>query len=343
MVKMIFICLAACLLSRFALAASPVEINGQVFIVTKGGNSIKLGLVPVAVYERAAIDKFLEEKKKAAAPVVEYFTPWYLKAKEAYENASKAGDSLNKAWMNDISNAGLEKQYEQAKKIMRDARDLKERLSGYIEYTRSGKYLFDGLPPELQHTKTDPDGKFSFTVQPGSYVLVAVSQREIGDHLEAYFWMVPIGYDADKKTVMLSNDNLSSSGSGESLVATDDDELSVCVAMKDIDGIQGLTKIVDGQKKRQEEEANNAIEADRKRDREASLIVFRRNPSLAQKKAMELYPALVDKNSPLNIEFVARYKRYQAERMDFFTEPDWPIRLAKEISDEPTGKGSEQH
>jgi hypothetical protein len=68
--------------------------------------------------------------------------------------------------------------------------------------------------------------------------------------------------------------------------------------------------------------------------RQAQLEVFRKNPAQAQQKAIELYPEVAVAGSPLNKEFVARMKRYQAEKKEFFDEPDWPIRLAKECSED---------
>lgn len=50
----------------------------------------------------------------------------------------------------------------------------------------------------------------------------------------------------------------------------------------------------------------------------------------AQRKALKLYPQLGVLNSPLNREFVARYKNYQATNKDFFRQPHWPLILAAE-------------
>ena len=52
----------------------------------------------------------------------------------------------------------------------------------------------------------------------------------------------------------------------------------------------------------------------------------------AQKRAMAIYPTLGVAGSPLNREFVARHKRYQTEKPDFFTDPEWPTKLATECA-----------
>ena len=53
---------------------------------------------------------------------------------------------------------------------------------------------------------------------------------------------------------------------------------------------------------------------------------------VAQKRAIAIYPALGVAGSPLNREFVARHKRYQTEKPDFFADPEWPTKLAVECA-----------
>jgi hypothetical protein len=50
----------------------------------------------------------------------------------------------------------------------------------------------------------------------------------------------------------------------------------------------------------------------------------------AQQEAIRRYPDLGVAGSKLNTEFVARHKRYQQERPDYFRDPSWPLRLAEE-------------
>jgi hypothetical protein len=52
-----------------------------------------------------------------------------------------------------------------------------------------------------------------------------------------------------------------------------------------------------------------------------------------QQRAMDAFPALAVKNSPLNLEFVARYRRYKTENPTYFDDPEWPLKLAKESSE----------
>jgi hypothetical protein len=50
----------------------------------------------------------------------------------------------------------------------------------------------------------------------------------------------------------------------------------------------------------------------------------------ARKQAVERYPALAVRDSPLNREFIARYNRLQATEQDYFKDPQWPLKLAAE-------------
>lgn len=54
------------------------------------------------------------------------------------------------------------------------------------------------------------------------------------------------------------------------------------------------------------------------------------NEQEAKKQAMERYPALSVRDSPLNREFVTRYNRLQATDKDYFKDPQWPLKLAAE-------------
>jgi hypothetical protein len=49
-----------------------------------------------------------------------------------------------------------------------------------------------------------------------------------------------------------------------------------------------------------------------------------------RREALRLYPDLGIPNSPLNREFVVRYRSYQRLQPDFFLDPAWPVTLVKE-------------
>ena len=69
----------------------------------------------------------------------------------------------------------------------------------------------DPLPEQIDKTVTDSEGRFSLTLPPGEYALLAVEHRDIGGKKEFYQWLVK----AQPKTV-LTNNNLA--GRGDSLL-----------------------------------------------------------------------------------------------------------------------------
>ena len=250
---------------------------------------------------------------------------------------------------------------------LQHAETSNSRASGIMaDYTMSADYFFSDLPEPLQISKTDADGKFSFKVSSGSYVLAAASSRNVGSNVEHYHWMVKVTSDADKK-ITLANDNLCSNHSGDSLIFALDQGYA---PTSDLDimakrGIRFVEAFVENNKRervdaeaakkqgaeiaKKEAAAAAAAEATKMEaaaaaavaaegakkelERQDELEIFRKNPKAAQRKAIELYPELGVAGSPINKEFVERTKRYQTEKKAFFAEPDWPVRLAKECSE----------
>jgi hypothetical protein len=371
--------------SLIVSAAGEDTIEGQVFIRTEGGETLKLSLVDVLLFDQKVMTDDLEKKRKAAVPIGEYLLPLERRADDAYKTADEACDrmliaSLRAENANHIASTAKtceDADFNSSKALLdiataagvswparvyraptpltddkgglirtQDAHDYEQRvlaahddihsewstayfgIRGKVDYLHSALYYFSDLPRPLNITKTDADGKFTFAVPSGFYVLVAASSRKVGETGEDYRWMVMVAIDADKK-VMLANDNLSSSGSPNSLILTPKSEGYIAEAMKD-GNIRSLTALVESKKSEQA----IAEAATRERERLAHLEPFRRGPALAQRNAVELYPDLAVSGSSLNKEFVARLKRYKTENPKFFAEPDWPMRLAKECDDE---------
>ncbi len=79
--------------------------------------------------------------------------------------------------------------------------------------------FFVDLPQPVATAKTDADGRFELTIpDKGEYVLVASAERTVFNDVERYFWVVRLNSEEFKAT--LSNDNLTTSGSADSLLTT---------------------------------------------------------------------------------------------------------------------------
>jgi len=210
MKRIVFVAVALALsVSSFA----EETIDGQVFIATEGGENIRLGLVQVSLFDLKTVEEHLDKKRKAARPIEDYLIPLVKPLDDASKRAS---DAATAAIYNDEG-----KGFAQAEELQDKAIEAYIKMHGMADYTNSTFYFFEGLPNPLQTTKTDADGKFTFKVPSGSYVLLATSSRKAGTKMvgdtafpitEYYNWMIQVTADTDKK-VMLANDNLSSSGS----------------------------------------------------------------------------------------------------------------------------------
>jgi hypothetical protein len=79
---------------------------------------------------------------------------------------------------------------------------------------------FASLPPALASVKTDADGKFSILVdREGTLVLAASASRRLVKKTENYYWLITVSLDGQpSKRIFLSNDNLATSDSKDSLV-----------------------------------------------------------------------------------------------------------------------------
>ena len=83
----------------------------------------------------------------------------------------------------------------------------------------SAAAYFAALPEPLATGKTDADGRFKLTVpEKDEIVVLATSSRMTFDRVERYFWIVRLAPQETHLT--LSNDNLTTSGSADSLVLT---------------------------------------------------------------------------------------------------------------------------
>ncbi|MGB8355972.1 MAG: hypothetical protein WCD79_18890 [Chthoniobacteraceae bacterium] len=193
----------------FASVARGFEIDGQVFIVTEGGQSIKLGLVKVSLYDLKTMEDALQARKKPVMSVFDYFIAELHKHAEQDDALRKESDVLSEKMTSGNSDA-LKAEQDQItlkrKQVM--AKYDEDLVFGDFPY--SGQYCFQVLPTELQSTKTDADGHFSFQVKDGSYAVATQATRKLMGKIETYYWIVKVvSGDQPKVTVMLANDNCS--------------------------------------------------------------------------------------------------------------------------------------
>ncbi len=197
-------------------------IRGDVFIVTAGGPAIKLALVQVK-----AISKI--EMENHIAKIEQQIAPERAEADSAVSRAMKESDARIKQ-MQAMTLKEIQKQMADDLKRSRAERDkaiqapihariqLKE-LRARQKTLNSAAPFFVDLPQPVATAKTDADGRFELTIpDKGEYVLVASAERTVFNDVERYFWVVRLNSEEFKAT--LSNDNLTTSGSADSLLTT---------------------------------------------------------------------------------------------------------------------------
>jgi len=197
-------------------------IRGDVFIVTAGGPAIKLALVQVK-----AISKI--EMENRIAKIEQQIASERAEVNSAVSRAMKESDARIKQ-MQAMTLKEIQRQMADDLKRSRAERDkaiqapihariqLKE-LRARQKTLNSAAPFFVDLPEPVATAKTDADGRFELTIpDKGEYVLVASAERTVFNDVERYFWVVRLNSEESKVT--LSNDNLTSSGSPESVLAT---------------------------------------------------------------------------------------------------------------------------
>jgi hypothetical protein len=209
--------------------AAGVPIAGEVFVVTKGQQSIRLPLVNVAaISEKQLIEQVdrvgaaVSERQKDFQPNVEAAKAAWLTAKQESEAAKVAWESgmveRRKAFMaqptaaaataNNKANSEALDEHFRLQKI--ENAKQREYRAAKIVFDRLGspETYFEQLPSPVAVSKTDPDGRFKLSVPKGRYVIAAKSSRTVGDATEHYYWLVRIEASGGPASLMLSNDNL---------------------------------------------------------------------------------------------------------------------------------------
>jgi hypothetical protein len=226
--------LAFAALLAVSCGPTEVDVSGSVFIVTKGGDNVKLGLIKVTAIPEtdavAFIDAKLEEgeqEQEKLLPLLQQADAEYAEAKATWDRAKEESRVAFDKAMANLRASGLQASWHAASdrgmQALETSFDKSFELDAVrLRYSRwtSGSYYLDGIPDGVASAKTDADGKFTLRLLGGKrYVLAASANRQIADNTEYYHWLVWVTPTSDGGPVMLSNDNLVTSGSALSAVA----------------------------------------------------------------------------------------------------------------------------
>jgi hypothetical protein len=204
-----------------------VTVDGEVFIVTKGGQSIKLGLVEVALIPMQTLLPYLEMKHATLTNELATLEQDLKTAEQERDRLDKVRDAASQKWMSAMrDDYGTSYQakdaYDKASEAASAASSKWMKLLDQHIELMSGSVYFGSMPAPLRVTKTNSDGRFRLlTPGSGSFAVAAIASRHVGDEVERYYWLIKIDPTAGaSQTIMLSNDNLTSSGDVELLLMT---------------------------------------------------------------------------------------------------------------------------
>jgi hypothetical protein len=207
-----------------------------VFIVTAAGPAIKLALVQVKAISKIEIEKHIAKIEQQIAPERAEVNSAVSRAKKEFDARTRqmlggTSKEIKKKMADDLERSRKEREDEMQARLAARQRliELKELsasggVSGELRARQkalnSAAPFFVDLPQPVATAKTDADGRFELTIPEGEYVLVASAERTVFKDVETYFWVVRLNPEEFKVT--LSNDNLTGSGSPDSLLRTNE-------------------------------------------------------------------------------------------------------------------------
>jgi hypothetical protein len=192
------------------------EVKGEIFIVTAGHESVKLGLVEIRAFQTAQLNALIESVKKKIAEQEAQLAPISNAADKLEASAKQEDDALHAIdkWIN----KRFRPIYDRAETLSTDAGELASRVKWHSEYLHSPMPFFEVLPQPIAASKSDSDGKFTMKLpRSGEIVLCAMADRKVAGSTEYYYWMVKVTGNADVP-ITLSNDNLATSNAPQSLI-----------------------------------------------------------------------------------------------------------------------------
>lgn len=177
---------------------SQKSIDGQVFVSTKGGESIKLGSVAVSVV-----------KEKDFTPLFIKFTNsvslFLSENKSEIENYIKVIQYMKELKTDEMSDYEL-RQFRNwsSSTTVKRAENMAKKID---EFNTANIDSICSCPIEYSIT-TDAEGKFHLSFKGrGGYFLVAHAERRTFDKTESYYWIVKI-QNTSNQTILLNNSSM---------------------------------------------------------------------------------------------------------------------------------------
>lgn len=172
-------------------------LTGQVFIVTRGSENVKLGDVEIFLIEKPEVTRFLQKKQLAIESKIRILQQELAAAKDDVKNAQQVETNLSNEDLYAVQS------------------HLRTAISNCDNFPTIEDYFEGFLPETGQKTFSDADGKFSFVYPQGkSFEIFAHTERLVWNQTEKYYWLIDAPSNTESTQFFLSNKNLTSIESG---------------------------------------------------------------------------------------------------------------------------------
>jgi hypothetical protein len=184
------------------------ELNGEVFIVTNSGQSVKLGLVEVIAIKEDDINKCKNDKKTEWVNKSQEVARQYASSEQEYDlsNALLKSQAVLLAVTGTKGYKEEAKQLEIYEKNQPNIKAAFQKVKSEYDNFRKGGFLPDCTTNNiLAKSTTNADGKFTMKVPNEKIAIFASSKRKIFDETEEYYWLNWV--EKDENNIIISNNN----------------------------------------------------------------------------------------------------------------------------------------
>ncbi|MBX3134567.1 MAG: hypothetical protein KF689_14385, partial [Gemmatimonadaceae bacterium] len=200
---------ALCVSVSAACSKKQTVVEGSVFIVTRGGDNYKLGLVEIGAYADTTVERIFGARSAEAAAAYPALRARFDSLALVAERRQAAASAAFDRSMANILSETLESRWRRAQDESTLAIAAMVAGSAAVDSLSAAPFYFADLPSPIATAKSDADGRFSMTVPRQRIVLVGVASRNVMGDIERYYWAVRLdSLPQDTVRVMLSNDNL---------------------------------------------------------------------------------------------------------------------------------------
>lgn len=207
------------------------QLEGEAFIVTRGGENIELGLVEVRAIPEDEITDFVLQKKRIAQDSLAKWDPVVSRSEARVDSIRAVEDSLEAVAdsLRDTSRWWDSTEYEALQERLDKTRSEETDIFSAMLWDKNTRarwqnedFFFEDLPEGVASTKTDAEGEFSLTLKRNDrYAIAAKGSRHIGGRNEDYHWLIWTSLEGEpSKRIFLSNDNLTDVNPEEGVLQT---------------------------------------------------------------------------------------------------------------------------